>query len=860
MTVLLRLALRDLRHQWGFALFFIANLALGLAGSMVLDGLQGSIDTALGARSQALLGGDLCVAGTRALSAEEIRSLDQAVASLSPTLGSVDPTRAANPTSTDLLQLYSMVSGGGEARLTEIRAIDAGFPLRGAIVLRKGGVVEGEARLAFQRKAEAWADRTLLAQLGVAVGDKVRVGASEFRIADVVERDTGLSVRAASLAPRLYVASKRIAATGLVREGSRVEYQRLWRLAEGADAKAGAQKLRALLDDPRLSVTSHEESAQRISGAYERVTRYLGLVTLIALALAGVACSYLFRAFLSRRVSDLAILMSLGATLSRARGLLLLELMLLGMASAAAAAILASALLPALAYALGDLLPESVTLRVGWGPFASALVVALLVGPSTCLVLLRRLGRLRIAELFQEHASLVLERRRFEFLWYLPALALFAGLATLRTGDAGRGLGFVGLLALAFLLIALLGTGLLRLAAGLGNRPRIAWRLALRQLDPRRHGVLTAFVSLAACGLLLSLPPQMRALLDRRLAPPPAKAIPSLFLFDIQPEQTQDLRAHVEGAGSRLQRLAPMVRARLASINGHSTDEPGVLGDGRGLRDRERLRTRRYNLTWQANLASTETLLEGREFSGTFEAADGALPEMSMEEEYARDLGVGIGDRLGFDIQGVPVEGRIVNLRRVNWNSMQPNFFVSFQPGVLEGAPAVYLASVAGLPPDEREALQLSITAAFSNISIIDVSRGVARMLGLIDQMQWALAATALTSLAVGFALVFGIAADEAQARRRDVNLLKVLGAGHGLLRRSITAEFAVLGALAAVSGVLVSALLGAVVARYFLEVAWVGAWLPQIAVVVVTPLLAVVAARLAMRRVLRERPTVFLS
>jgi putative ABC transport system permease protein len=395
------------------------------------------------------------------------------------------------------------------------------------------------------------------------------------------------------------------------------------------------------------------------------------------------------------------------------------------------------------------------------------------------------------------------------------------------------------------------------------HRGPIALRLALRQLAPRRRASLTAFVALGACAVLLSLPPQLRAVLDGRLAPPSAEAIPSLFLFDIQPEQTEPLRAKIRDTGTDLQRLAPMVRARLLAINETRVGE-GVAGDAPAGRDsqfrgRDRMRTRGYNLTWQSALAATETLVAGRDFSGAYEASAGVPAEASVEEDWARDVGVTLGDVLRFDVQGVTVETRIVNLRRVDWNSMQPNFFVSLQRGVLEDAPAVYLASVAALPAQRREALQSTLVEAFPNISIIDVSRGVERMLGLVDQLQWALAATALTSLAVGLVLVFAIAVDEAQVRRWDVNLLKILGARHRVLRRSLDLEFAALGFAAACVGTLAALAVGAAAATWLLDVPWVPAWKSQSLLMLLLPVTAALAARLAMRRVLRERPVAFL-
>jgi putative ABC transport system permease protein len=844
-TTLLRLALRDLRHQRAFSVFFVANLALGLAGSMALDGLQSSIGHALMDRSQALMGADFMVASNRPLTAGEITAMETVV------------TATAR---SELAQLYSMVRGEGVARLTEVRAIDEHFPLRGAVVLARRGTVDDEARRNLASRTAAWADAALLGQLGVAVGDSVYVGEQSFRIVDTIERDTGTSVRAASLAPRLYIAREHLAATGLVRAGSRIEYHRIGNLADGADAREAARAMRAVLTDPALSVRSHDEAAQRLSGAYERVTRYLDLIALVALTLAGVACAYLFRAFLRRRVVDLAILMTLGAPRHRARALLLAELVLLGAVAAAAAATLATLLLPLAAALLGDLLPEAVLLRLHARQIASGFAIALLVGPVTCLPLLYRIGGLRVAELFQEHASLALQRRRAESIWYLPAVGLLAALAVRRVGDLEQGLGFVAMLAIAFVVIAGCGRALLGLAGRLENRGPIALRLALRQLAPRRRASLTAFVALAACAVLLSLPPQLRAVLDRRLAPPSAETIPSLFLFDIQPEQTEPLRAKVRANGTELQRLAPMVRARLLAINGALVADYKPTTDGEsGFRGRDRMRPRGYTLTWQASRAATETLVAGHDFSGTFDESSGSHAEASLEEDWARDLGVTIGDTMRFDVQGVTVETRIVNLRRVDWNSMQPNFFVSLQPGVLEDAPAVYLASVAALRPDEREALQATLVEEFPNVSIIDVSRGVERMLGLIDQMQWALAATALTSLAVGIALVFAIAVDQAQVRRWDVNLMKVLGARHRMLSRSLDLEFAVLGLAAAFVGTIVALGVGAAVATFLVDVPWIPAWRSQALLMLLLPITAAVAARLSMQRVLAEKPIVFL-
>ncbi len=870
MLTLVRLALRDLRQQRAFSLFFIANLALGLGGSLLLDSLQGSVSRTLTARSQALLGADIRVTSPQALSAEDIARIDAAAGVPEASAAAENSLSSRGVKTSDLVQLYSMVSGSGRARLVELRGIDRHFPLHGALVLAIGGVAGDDARDGLER-GDAWADPSLLEQLGVHVGDAIKIGTGSFRIADTLVRDTGLSVRAASLAPRLYVAGSLLAATGLLETGSRVEHQHLVALdgkARAADsASAAAARMRTALGDARVRIISHEEAVSEISGGYSRVTGYLGLVSLVALALAGVASAYLFHAFLRRRLPDLAILMSLGARRRYAQALLMTEVGVLASIAALVAIVSVMLALPAAAWLLADLLPAELALGVGAHDAAVALAVALSVGPVSCLPLLSRLATLRVADLFQEQAHLALRSRPRDVLWTLPAVALLFVLAAERVGNPRHGAWFAAVLLVAFGAAAGAGRVLLPLVAAASVRARVSVRLALRQLSPHRRASRTAFVALTMTALLLGLPPQLRSILTQQLIPPGKETTPSLFLFDIQPEQTGPLRAHLAAAGTGWQRLAPMVRARLLSINGETIRAEDVpAGDAAaqkpsgGFRSGENLGARRYNLTYEGELHTTEKIVAGIPFDGTWNDESGELPEISLEKEFARRLGLALGDRLRFDVQGVEVEGRVVNLREVDWTSLQPNFFVSFQPGVLEAAPTVFLASIPSLEPAMRERLQASIVEQFPNISMIDVTRGVERALGLLTQLRWAVAATAWTALAVGLMLVFAIARDEADERRWDINLMKVLGARHGLLRTSIAMEFATLGAVAALAGCTIGVGASAVLAHGVLDIDFRPAWLPLAAVAVVLPLIAAVTARVAMRRVLRERPLLTLG
>ncbi len=853
MALVLRLAWREIRNHPRFALFFAVNLALGFAGFVALDAFEVSVARALQERSQAYLGGDVAViASSRPLEAGELQTLDDLA--------------GPGARTAQLVILYSMAGAGERARLVELRAIDGAFPLYGDITLEGGGASPEPRALG---DGGAWIDPPLLEQLGVAVGDELRIGAAAFRVQGVIARDGGRASSGFSIAPRIYIGLSRLPATGLVATGSRVEYRRLYRLAPGAPATEVAAAMRRALEDPRTTARSHDEATRDLARTYGAVTRYLGLVALIAVFLAGLGSAHLFRAHLVRRVSDLAILVSLGATRARAQAIVLAQLVLLGLAAAGLAAGLGALLLPGLTAIAADMVPPGFAPRVGLRSVVTVAALATLGSALACLPLVVRLGRLRPAQLFVEQARPALVGAWWDVLWWLPAAVGFWGLACWRVDSLPAGSFFAGMFGVAAVSLAVVGLAFAAALGPLSRRRGLASRLALRELARGRVRTVSAVVSLGLCALLVSLAPQMRSALDRDLERPDGAALPSLFLFDIQPEQRDALAAHVKAHGAELQRLSPLVRARLDRVDGEpieTTPEQRARG-GRSRFSRDddedeaqRLRSRRYNLTYRESLNDSEILRAGRAFSGSWDPASGTPAEMSLEIDFAERLGVGLGDTLRFDVQGVPVEGRVVSLREVRWNSFQPNFFVVFQPGVLEDAPAVFLASIPDLSSERREALAASIRSAFPNVSSIDVSRAVERMLGLIDQLEWALAGSSALSLVVGWLLVTALARDAARERRWETNLLKVLGADLRDLRRALDLEFALLGGLAAVAGTGAGLAATAVLTRWVVEVPWTPALGPLLAPLLGIPLLCVASERAATREVLRERPLALLQ
>ncbi|NRA06823.1 MAG: FtsX-like permease family protein [Myxococcales bacterium] len=846
----LGIAWREIRNHASFSLFFALNLAVGFSGFVALDAFQRSVSGELAERSRAFLGADLAVTSSRPLRAEEIERFD----ALAP-----PGARVAR-----VAELFSMLAVGTRSRLVELHAIDGDFPLRGAIALAGKGPVGPRDRATLREQSGIWIDPALRSQLGLEVGARVRLGGSEFVVQGVVAQDGGRVSSGFSMAPRAYVAWERLEETGLIALGSRVRHRRLYASDAGPPVAQLADEMRRERRDLQLQVRSHEEATQDLIRTFGAVGRYLGLVSLVAIFLACLGSAHLFRAFLVRRLREVAILLSLGASRSHAQLAFLLQLVLLSSLAALFACGLGRLLLPLLADWAGDLAPADFRPEIGLETLALTALIASLGSVSACLPLLVRLRGLRPAELFVEHASPGLERGRAEALTALPALGFVLSLAVWRAESLWIGGLFTALFVAAGVLWVALALLMLRVFDLRSLRASLSARIALRELVRARAGSVSIFVAIALCTFLVGIPAQLQGVLERQLEMPERSKLPSLFLFDIQPDQVDSLSAQVARGGMPLERVSPMVRARLVAVKGEALQTESGGGQpsafaGDDSEELRRLRVRRYNLSYRSSLGPGEHLLEGRDFDGSYRPERGEPAEMSLEADFADSLGLGIGDTLRFDVQGVPVLGKVVNLRDVQWNSFQPNFFVIFQPGVLEAAPAVFLASLPQVSTEERDALRESLVRDFPNVSVVDVSRAVRRILGLAEQLHFAIASTAGLSLLVGLLLVYTIASARARERRWETNLLKVLGADFSRIRRVMDLEAGLLAGCAVTAGSVGSVLGAAALSHGVFEITFLVSWWPVLGAILFVPMVCVLTARGATRKVLRERPLILL-
>ena len=434
----------------------------------------------------------------------------------------------------------------------------------------------------------------------------------------------------------------------------------------------------------------------------------------------------------------------------------------------------------------------------------------------------------------------------------LPLGLFFWGMSLLQANSLRVGSIFFACLVASGLLLAAWGRFSLW---GLGRlRPSgIKTRLVLRNLSRGGVASLASFVAIGLGATLINLIPQLEQGLQSEIRQPESSALPSFFLFDVQPEQVEPLKAFVASQGQRLEKIYPSVSARITGLKG----QPWQVAEGRSRESQQQAELRRYNanLSMRGQLYESETLLAGRFAAHSYQPEGGQIPEISLEARYAERLGLQLGDSMEFDVLGVPLQGRVTSLRQVKWNSFEPNFFIVFQPGSLEGAPATWLGVIGPMAEANKNPLQHALTRAFANVSMIHVSQMVGRILNLSQQVSLAIRAMAVLAMLAGLVVVFSIARHQALTRAKEINLLKTLGAEHRALRAMFLAEFGLLGFLASLTGCLISLGLASLLSQWIFQRNFQLFLTPTLVTLAATTALSGLLAAWGARQVLARKP-----
>ncbi|HEX6535293.1 MAG TPA: FtsX-like permease family protein [Gemmatimonadaceae bacterium] len=780
------LAWRDSRTARRRLLLFMSSISIGVAALVAIDGYSANVVRSVREQSRALLGGDLSLGSREAFPPVMDTVLD------SLARAGIGVGRTASFAS------MAVIPRTGGTRLVQVRATSPEVPFYGTIETEPAGRWP-----LLQRGRNALVDQSLLTELDAHVGDSLALGDARFAIIGVLRNVPGDVGIASALGPRVYIPLRDVAATGLLRFGSRAEYEALLRLPGSASPSGVAATLRNRVAPARIRARTVQDTERNLTEGVQQLDRFLGVVGLVALLLGGIGVASAIHAYLEEKTDTVAVLRCLGATARQVLAIYLLEAGALGLVGAIAGAALGVALQYAMPHVLGDFIPVTVAPRAEPAAIFSGLAVGLWVAVLFALLPLLRVRRISPLQALRRDALASPARRLLLDAPRLAAsLALAASvvaIAIARAGSTVRGLAMS--LGIGVALLLLWGSALL-VSRAARRLVREHWPFVVRQgvANLYRPANQTRAVILAlgfGAFLLGTLYLVQRNLLDH-LIPGGARGDvqANLAFFDVQQDQAAGVDSIIRATGHPVLQRVPIVPMRIASINGQPVAALMKAHPSWAMR-------REYRSSWRDTLIASERVTAGRWLSAAHAA--GELPEISVEKDVAGELGLQLGDTVTWDVQGVRIPTRVTSLREVTWARFEPNFFVVFSPDALRGAPYTEVLLTRVDDDAARAALQRGVVRRYSNVSSIDLSLIERAVQGILDKVSLAIRFMALFSVATGVLVLLSAVAASRRQRLREGVLLRTLGATRAQIARILLSEYAALGALGSAAGVLLS-------------------------------------------------------
>ena len=874
---LFALAWRESRTARRRLLLYMSSISLGVAALVAIDSFSNNTVRSVHEQSRALLGGDV-MATRNAVATPAVDSL----------LDSLRTRGIPHTTSTNFVSM-ALVPRTGGTRLVQVHAVAEGYPFYGRIITEPAN-----AYTQLENGYNAIVDPALIVTLDAHIGDTLSLGRAKFVITGTLKSvpgDVGIS---AAIGPRVYIPERLVAETGLLVFGSRVEYEWLFKLPptqQSSDFVRAFSKRFTQGANGGMRGAGYNES--RLASAIDQLHDYLAVVGLVALLLGGIGVASGVHAFVMRKIDPVAVLRCLGATSWQVLGIYTAQAALMGLIGAAAGAVLGVAIQFLMPLAVRDFLPVDVTVRLA--PTAIALGLGIGVWVSLLfamrpLVALRRVSPLQA--LRRESDADALRRSRRDPLRILLSLAIAASVLWLgmsRANTVRRGLGFTFAIAAAIGVLWLSAAALSWIARR-GIRP--TWPFPIRQgiASLYRPGNQTRAVVLAlGFGVfLMGTLYQAQFNILRSLGLRMGEARANVVFFDVQENQRVGIDSIVRAARLELIDETPIVPMRVSAINGKavsdllaeaeraraaarrrrgqlaetdsvkdSTAADSAAREGQPSANRGERRAspwalrREFRSTYRDTITESEHLVSGRWFT---HRAD-TLGEVSLEQDVARELGVKMNDTITWNVQGVLIPTVVTSLREVRWQSFAPNFFAVFDPKSLEAAPKQFAILVRAPGPKEIAHLQRDVVAAFPSVSSLDLTLIQQTVTNVLGKVTMAIRFLALITLALAVPVLFSAVAATRRERLREGVLLKTLGATKRQIARIMLAEYALLGTLGALTGVVLSTLAGWALMHWIFKMPFVPAFIPAGLVATAMIGLAVAIGLLTGRDVFAETP-----
>ena len=777
----LSLAWRLLLRDWRSGELTVLGIALMIAVTSLtaVAFLTDRVGQAVELRAAESLAADLRLGASQPLSESYIQMAEQA------------GLRTAS-----MITMPSVVFEENRSTLSAIRAVSAAYPLRGQLKVAPKLLATANEISTIPAAGEAWASTRLLARLGADTGSVITVGKASFTVTKVLDFRPDQGWQFVDLAPTLLINIADLEKTALIQPGSRVSYRLLF-AGPRDDIVSFKPQLEALLSAGE-KLSDIEDTNPQIRSAMDRSGRFLNLASLVSVLLSAVAVAMAARRYAIRHRDRIALLKCLGSQQAFILKLNLLQLVMLTILGAVAGIILGYLSQEVLAWIARDLIAQELP-APGTSPVLLGLVTALFILCGFALPDLIQMGKTPVLRVLRQDVEPPPMRYGIS---YLAGIVAVLALLQWMVGDIKLVLGIAAGTAGTFVVLGLAGWLLVKATGRFRGVAGVAWRYGLANLSRRGRESIIQVVAFGLGLMVLMLLTLVRNdLMDTWRDSLPIDA-PNQFLINIQPHEVPQIQKFLTAQNMKLPRFVPLVRARMTAINGQDVDQIS-FEDPQG----ERWAKRESNLSFGDEMQTGNQLTQGEWWqAGTEEH------EESVETDFGRDLGIKLGDELGFDIAGEPVSATVTSFRTVEWDTFQPNFFMVFSSATLRDFPASYITALYAGAEDDKKVIELM--RQFPSVTVIDLDASLAQVRDVMDKASLAVQAVFLFTLIAGLAVLWAAVQSSLDERSFESAILRTLGASRKRVLSGVAVEFLAIGMLA---GLLASS--GASLAAWHLAV-----------------------------------------
>jgi putative ABC transport system permease protein len=851
-----RIATRELRSSRAKFAFVVLSVAVGVAALTGVRGFSSSFRHVLLLKARSIMAADLSARTVAPPTKDEQASLDKLKTD------AVDETQV-----TELLSMASTATSL-DPLLVSVKAVDpAKYPFYGDVVLTPAMKLSD----ALTDSSVAVGDDLLL-RLHLKVGDSVRLGGRVLKIAAEVTDEPDRLTGVFAVGPRVLMSQAELEKTGLMAPGSHATRRYLFKL-EPVNGKAASDdevaKLKAQVEAalPEAQVQDYREASPAVTKALDGATGLLSLMSLVALVLGAVGVAMAMRAHLQQRMDAIAIMNSLGAASGQVMKIYVIQTLLLGLTGGVAGAVLGLAVQMALPMFLERLLHLSPGFRLDPNAFllgiAAGLVTTLLFtlpplldirGVRPILILRRS-----VEESDDPFVSRMAKKAKGSGVQVGATLLLLAGLAALAwTVSDSRQIGGYFAFGLGVVLLVLLGMSALTL--WLLRMFLRGTRLALP--SSVRHGLANLYrpgnpsaALLAALGLgvmqIATVYMVQRAVVKEMQTSIAAK-LPNMFLIDISSSEVDGVRAllkqqpTVQGTPE----IVPVVASRLLAVDG--VDAKDLKLDHMPKRMLQSL-----NLTWAPEEAAPppgDTVVEGQWWTEAQAKAGLDKPLVAIEKREAQRLHISPGQQVTLAAQDDEFTATVAAIFETDSQHAYSRAEFVLPRESLDGLPVIWNGGV-HCDPQATAQLRRALYEHYPTITVIDVAATLETVRQVILQITYVIQFLAAFSIFAGVVILASAIAGTRYRRIREVVVLKTLGATRRRIATIFSIEFAVLGLVAGLVGLVFANVLAKVVLDRALHFPYAFQAGMNALIWGATAALAVIAGWAASHRVLGQKP-----